>query len=195
MGNSGSQAAPSEQASVFSLSQELQGAYKHSRFYAPMLVGLYIENLIFSFRHVCVPEQMAQEYNNEQIVKLFGKQMEKLGERKSALLKEKVEQRTIMERHMEQFRAQNKSVHEQLDQAIESFEDQFTDTVNVLEFDASRLEKKYLDGKFTNASDIPCLAERSDMATCYKAHRTHPGACDAFIEALTECATKTITAK
>lgn len=138
---------------------------------------------------------MAREYNNEQIVKLFGKQMEKLGERKAELLKAKVEQRTQIERQMEQFRSQNKKVQEQLDQAIESYEDKFTDTANVLEYDASRLEKKYLHGKFMHASEIPCLAERSDMAMCYNTNKTNPAVCDAFIEALTECATKTITAK
>jgi hypothetical protein len=138
---------------------------------------------------------MAHEYNNEQIVKLFGKQMEKLGERKAELLKEKVEQRAQIESHMEQFRSQNKKVQEQLDQTIESHEDKFTDTVNVLEFDASRLEKKYLHGKFMHASEIPCLAERSDIATCYKTNVSKAGACDAFVEALAECASKTITAK
>ena len=73
---------------------------------------------------------MAQDYNNEQIVKLFGKQMEKLGERRAALLKEKVEQRTIIEQRMEQFRAKNKQLQEQLDQAIEASEDKFTDTAS-----------------------------------------------------------------
>ncbi len=138
---------------------------------------------------------MAQEYNNEQIVKLFGKQMEKLGERKAELLKQKVEQRTIIEQRMEQVRAQNKKVQEQLDQTIESYEDRFADTVNILEYDAARLEKKYLHGKFLHASEIPCLAERSDIAMCYKSHKSDPIVCDAFIEAMAECASKTIAAK
>jgi len=138
---------------------------------------------------------MAQEYNNEQIVKLYGKQMEKLGERKAELLKEKVEQRTQMELHMKEFRSRNKKTQEHLDQAIESYEDRFTDTVNVLEYDTSRLEKKYLHGKFLHASEIPCLGERSDIATCYKTNNGSPGACDAFVEALAECVSKTITEK
>mmetsp|Transcript_44299 Transcript_44299/g.128089 ORF Transcript_44299/g.128089 Transcript_44299/m.128089 type:complete len:164 (-) Transcript_44299:33-524(-) len=162
MGNSASQQA--EQASVFSLSDELQ-------------------------------EQMAKEYNNEQIVKLFGKQMEKLSERKGELLKEKVEQRTAIEQRMEKFRAQNKKVQEQLDQAIESYEDKFADTASALEYDAARLEKKYLKGNRVDTPEIPCLAERSDIAACYKTYKGSPGACDALVEALTECASKKITAK
>lgn len=138
---------------------------------------------------------MAQEYNNEQIVKLFGKQMEKLGERKAELMKEKVEQRAQIEMQMKEFREQNKKNQEQLDQTIETYEARFTDTVNGLEYDASRLEKKYLHGKFMHASEIPCLAERSDIATCYKTNGNNPGSCDAFVEALTECASKAITAK
>jgi hypothetical protein len=141
-----------------------------------------------------ISEQMAQEYNNEQIVKLFGKQMDKLGERKAELLKEKVEQRAQIASRMEQFRSQNKKTQEQLDQSIESSEDKFTDTVNVLEYDASRLEKKYLHGKFMHASEIPCLSERSDIATCYRTNKSESGACDAFVEALAECASNTITA-
>lgn len=138
---------------------------------------------------------MAHEYNNEQIVKLFGKQMEKLGERRAELLKEKVEQRTVIEQRMEQFRAQNKSLQEQLDQAIESSEDKFTDTASALEYDAARLEKKYLKDKMIDRSAIACFAERSDITTCYRTHKGEPAACDGFVEALSECASKTITAK
>jgi len=138
---------------------------------------------------------MAQDYNNEQIVKLFGKQMEKLGERRAALLKEKVEQRTIIEQRMEQFRAKNKQLQEQLDQAIESSEDKFTDTASALEYDTAMLEKKYIKDNLWNKSGISCLAERSDISACYRAHQGKPAACDAFVEALSECASKTITSK
>ena len=34
-------------------------------------------------------EQMIKDYNNEQVVKMFGKQMERIGERKNAILKGK----------------------------------------------------------------------------------------------------------
>ena len=121
--------------------------------------------------------------------------MENLGKRKAELLKQKVEQRTLIEQRMEQVRTQNKKVQEQLDQTIEGYEDRFADTVNILEYDATRLEKKYLRGKFLHTSEIPCLAARSDIATCYKNHKSDPGVCDAFVEALAECASKTIAAK
>ena len=137
---------------------------------------------------------MAQDYNKEQIVKLFGKQMEKLGERRAALLQEKVEQRTVVEHRMEHFRTQNKQLQEKLDQAIESSEDKFTDTASALEYDAARLEKKYIKDKMLNYSAISCLAERSDITSCFKAHQGNPAACDSFVEALSECASKTITA-
>lgn len=139
---------------------------------------------------------MAQEYNNEQIVKLFGKQMEKLGERKAEIIKGKIEQRAQLQQHMEKVRAQNNQVQQQLDQVIESYEDRFTDTANILEYDTARLEKKYLTGKYLHASSIPCLAERSEIANCYQANKDgDPALCNAFIESLTECVSNTITVK
>eukprot|EP00934_Nitzschia_sp_Nitz4_P001320 Nitzschia sp. Nitz4//scaffold8_size234185//220656//221290//NITZ4_001306-RA/size234185-processed-gene-0.137-mRNA-1//1//CDS//3329559953//1320//frame0 len=141
-------------------------------------------------------EQMAQEYNNEQIVKLFGKQMEKLGERKAGMLKSKVEERAMLQQHMEQFRAQNQQVQQQLDTAIESLEDRFTDSANILEYDAARLEKRYLNGKYLKTIDIPCLHERQAIASCYETNQSgDPSICNALIESLTDCTTKTITAK
>ena len=138
-------------------------------------------------------EQVAQDYNNEQIVKLFGKQMEKLGERKAALMQAKVEERAQRELHMKQFREQNEKVQQQLDQSIEAFEDKFTDTMNAVEYDAARLEKKYLRGKYLSASKLPCLSERAEIASCYQQNSTNTGSCDVFLEALTACTNKTIT--
>lgn len=140
---------------------------------------------------------MAQEYNNEQIVKMFGKQMEKIGEKRSEMLKATLEQKATLQRQMEQFREQNKSLQQQLDQSIESLEDRFTDTANAVEFDAERLEKSYLGTKSLSASkkDIPCFSERSNIAACFTDNKKQPLVCDPFIEALTECANKVITAK
>jgi predicted phage gp36 major capsid-like protein len=139
---------------------------------------------------------MAQEYNNEQVVKLFGKQMEKLGERKVEILKDAVEHKNQLQQHMDSFREKNKNIQQELDQTIESYEDRFTDTANVVEYDAARLEKKYLDGKTlqTSKSEIPCFTERASVASCYSQNKETTG-CDSFIEALTECASKTITTK
>ena len=98
-------------------------------------------------------EQMALEFQNEQVVKMFGKQMEKIGEQKASNYKEAVEQKAVLERKMNEFRQQNATVQDRLNAAIEGFEDKFTDGSNVLEYDISRLEKQYLgvpDG-------VPCL--------------------------------------
>lgn len=138
---------------------------------------------------------MAQDYNNEQIVKLFGKQMEKLGEKRAAMLKEKVEQKTIIQQRMEQFQAQNKALQEKLDQAIEKAEDTFTDTASALQYDTERLGKKYLSEKKVTPSSISCLTERADISACYKTHKGESIVCDAFVEALSDCANKSITAK
>jgi hypothetical protein len=137
-----------------------------------------------------VSERMAQEFNNEQIAKLFGKQMEKLGERRAETIKAHVQQRTELEEHMGKFREQNNQIQQQLDQKIESIEDRFTDMANVVEYDVTRLDKKYLGGKKQD-SQIVCLDERVNVATCYK----ESGNCDSFIEALSECASKSITSK
>ena len=139
---------------------------------------------------------MAEQFNNEQVVKLFGKQIEKIGERKAEAVKNAVAQKTSLKKHMEQFREQNKQAQQKLDQAIESFEDRFTDTANVLEYDTARLEKKYLNGKTLQSSKktVPCFDERVGVATCYITNKDDTMVCDAFIKALTECANKAVTA-
>lgn len=123
--------------------------------------------------------------------------MEKIGERKAEVLKGSLEQKTKLQHHMDQFREQNKKVQQQLDQAIESFEDRFTDAANVLEYDAARLEKQYLGGKSlqTSKKDIPCFAERTSVVTCYSENKMDPMVCDSFIKAMAACANKTVTTK
>jgi hypothetical protein len=105
-----------------------------------------------------------------------------------------LEQRGKVKQHIEQFRAQNKQIHQQLDQAIEQFEDRFTDTANVVEYDSVRLEKQYLSGKSLQHSrdEIPCFTERANIAACYE-NKKDPLVCDSFIAALSDCANKTIT--
>ena len=66
--------------SVFSLSNELQRTFSHLEGY--VLYFLWSCKLTFYSQ-----EQMIKEYNDEQIVKLFGKQIERLGEQKATLVK------------------------------------------------------------------------------------------------------------
>mmetsp|Transcript_42934 Transcript_42934/g.103773 ORF Transcript_42934/g.103773 Transcript_42934/m.103773 type:complete len:181 (+) Transcript_42934:76-618(+) len=159
-------AAEEETATIFSLSEDLQA-------------------------------QMAQDFHNDQVVRLFGKQLEKIGERKQSILQERLEQRSVIQQHMDQFRQQNSQVQKQLDESIEKHEDKFADTANVLEYDMERLTKKYLGN--SNSSDkslsskIPCLTERSDIATCYQQHKSDPDKCSLFVKELVNCTEKTIT--
>lgn len=147
-------------------------------------------------------EQMAMEFQNEQVVKMFGKQMEKIGEQQATNYKEAVEQKAVLERKMNEFRQQNTSVQDRLNAAIEGFEDKFTDGANVLEYDIKRLEKQYL-GKMAGKSNsrIPCFVEQIEIATCYRSKsqseesKNDPFACDVFIKALADCTDKTITSK
>lgn len=138
-----------------------------------------------------VTEQIAQDYNNEQIVKLFGKQVEKLGERKAEVLKETLVQKTQLQQRMDQFREQNKNMQAKLDQSIDSMEARFDDMSNVVEYDAERLEKKYLNTTTMKKGDIPCLTERTSIAACYT-DKKDSAACDSFIQALEECVSNTI---
>ena len=141
-------------------------------------------------------QQMAQEFQNEQVVKMFGKQMEKIGEKKAASYKKAVEQKAVLERKMNEFRQQNAGVQDQLNAAIEGFEDKFTDGSNVLEYDINRLEKKYLKKYKKKNSRVPCFVERTEMATCLRnKDKSDPFACDIFIKALGDCTDKTITNK
>ena len=147
-------------------------------------------------------EQMALEFQNEQVVKMFGKQMEKIGEQKAASYKQAVEQKAVLEHRMNQFRQQNAKVQDHLNATIEGFEDKFTDGSNVLEYDIGRLEKKYLGGSAAKKnSRIPCFVEKIEIATCLRTKdkseksKNDPFACDAFIQALTDCTDKTITSK
>jgi hypothetical protein len=149
-------------------------------------------------------EQMALEFQNEQVVKMFGKQMERIGERKSAAYKDAVQQKAVLEHKMNEFRQQNANVQGQLNATIEGLEDKFTDGSNVLEYDIKRLEKQYLGpssavGKIN--SRIPCFVEQTEIATCFRnknrseESKNDPFACDIFVTALAECTDKTITAK
>eukprot|EP00536_Pseudo-nitzschia_multiseries_P009231 jgi/Psemu1/306377/fgenesh1_kg.253_\ len=150
-----------------------------------------------------IQQEMALEFQNEQVVKMFGKQMEKIGERKNAAYKEHLEQRATLERKLKEFRQQNEQVQNQLNEKIEGMEDKFTDLANVVEYDLTRLEKKYLKSSLTesNISNIPCFVEQTEIVTCLnnksKSEETKndPFACDVFIKALNECTHRTITSK
>ena len=146
-------------------------------------------------------EQMALEFQNEQVVKMFGKQMEKIGEQKAANYKEAVEQKAVLERKMKEFRQQNAAVQDRLNATIEGFEDKFIDGSNVLEYDISRLEKQYLGASSEKKNRIPCFVEQIEIATCFRnkkkteESKNDPFACDVFIKALADCTDKTITSK
>jgi hypothetical protein len=139
-------------------------------------------------------EQMAMEFQNGQVVKMFGKQMEKIGERKAVAYEEAAKQKAVLERKMENFRQQNTQVQDKLNATIEGLEDKFTDGSNILEYDITRLEKKYLGALAKKNSRIPCFVEQAEIATCLKS-KNDPMACDVFIHALAECTDKTITTK
>jgi hypothetical protein len=199
MGNVSSQAVDGEsqaEESVFSLSNELQGSYPYAHNHIAKASPENASSGVSNSFLLCLlrTEEIAQQYNNEQIVKLFGKQVEAIGAKKAQLLRDTVETRTKLQQHMEAFRTQNKQIHAQLDQSIEKLEDKFSDLSNVVEYDAARLEKKHLGGSSSKTkAEIPCLGQRTNVATCFSA--TDPVACDAFVEALEACASKTIAAK
>mmetsp|Transcript_10620 Transcript_10620/g.25563 ORF Transcript_10620/g.25563 Transcript_10620/m.25563 type:complete len:191 (-) Transcript_10620:85-657(-) len=144
-------------------------------------------------------EQMALEFQNEQVVKMFGKQMEKIGEQKADAYKKALEQKAVLERRMNEFRQKNAKVQDRLNSTIEGFEDKFTDGSNILEYDIARLDKKYLGAHGTKNHVIPCFAERTDIAACLlnenksEVSKNDPFACDMLIKTLTRCADKTIT--
>ena len=138
-------------------------------------------------------EKMINEYNNEQVVKLFGKQMEKISERKGQIVEGRLEEKMKIKQHLDHFRQQNSQIHKQLDETIEKFEDQFTDTANVVEYDSARLEKTYLKSLKVSKDELPCFSERSKMVACYGQNKNDPLACDAFMMALSECTDKAIT--
>ena len=135
-------------------------------------------------------EKIANDFNNEQIVKLYGKQMEKIAGKKAELLQEKVAQKTRLQQQMEQFRQQNDQVQEQLDQSIDEMENKMTDISNVVEYDADRLGKKYHGAPGSKGkAEVPCLAERTNIATCMAGKQK---SCDFFINALEDCVGQTI---
>ena len=146
-------------------------------------------------------EQMAMEFQNEQVVKMFGKQMEKIGEKKADAYKKALEQKAVLERRMNEFRQQNAQVQDRLNATIEGFEDKFTDGSNILEYDIARLEKKYLGASGNKNPTIPCFVERTEIAACLlnknksEISKNDSFACDTFIKALARCTDTTITAK
>jgi hypothetical protein len=158
-------------------------------------------------------QQMALQFQNEQVVKLFGKQMEKISERKAGAYKEAMEQKANLQKKMEEFRKQNEKIQDTLNSTIEGYEDKFTDASKIVEYDISRLEKKYLNNSNSSSSStndssgsnssllskIPCFVEQTEIATCLKndkkKFKDDPFVCDIFIRALNDCTQKTITKK
>mmetsp|Transcript_11208 Transcript_11208/g.12921 ORF Transcript_11208/g.12921 Transcript_11208/m.12921 type:complete len:188 (+) Transcript_11208:53-616(+) len=147
-------------------------------------------------------EQMALQFQNEQVVKLFGKQIEKIGERKAIAYKEAMVQKANLQQKMVEFRKQNEKTQEKLNATIEGYEDKFTDVSNIVEYDISRLEKTYLfnsssSSPSNNSLKIPCFVEQTDIATCLQKNKLKDDLfiCDVFITALKDCTYQTITAK
>ena len=139
-----------------------------------------------------------QDFNNEQIKNMFGKQVNSMEQKKLEALQQSHAERAALSLRMEQFREQNKQVQSNLDHTIESLEDKFTDSVNVVEYDAQRLESEYLSGGktiFKNKAEIPCLSVRSSVAACLREHTNNVKACDSAIEALEDCAGTAIANK
>ena len=124
-------------------------------------------------------------------MKLFGKQVEKLGQRKAERLKETVALRAQLEQHMGQFREQNKQVQAQLDQSIDTMEARLADLINVVQYDANRLETKFLKHGIAKDEKVACLIERTDISRCYSQTK-NANACDPFFRALELCVSKTI---
>jgi hypothetical protein len=139
-------------------------------------------------------QQLAQDFHNEQIIKLFGKQIEAIGERKAQILESSLEQRAKLEQKMSAFRQQNGAVQEKLDATLEGLEDKFTDLSNAVEYDMERLEKQYLGNRKAMAPMTYCGQERSDIVACYQHSKSSNDtlACDAFVKALAKCTEKTV---
>lgn len=143
-------------------------------------------------------QQLAQDFHNEQILKLFGKQIEQIGERKSKILEASLQQRVQLEQRMQQFRQHNQQVQSKLDATLEGLEDKFTDTSNAVEYDMERLEKQYLKGN--NRAMAPmsyCGEERSGIVECFRSQKLNGNSatnnnCDAFVKALTKCTESTV---
>ncbi|KAG7345771.1 hypothetical protein IV203_033302 [Nitzschia inconspicua] len=144
-------------------------------------------------------QQLAQEFHNEQIIKLFGKQIEAIGERRAQILESSLEQRAQLEQKLTAFRQQNQKVQAKLDATLEGLEDKFTDTANAVEYDIERLEQQYLGGRHKVMAPMTyCGQERLDIVACYTQqssnnnNNANPLACDAFVKALTKCTEKTV---
>jgi hypothetical protein len=142
-------------------------------------------------------QQLAQDFHEEQIVKLFGKQIEQMGERKAAVLQQSMEQRVQLEEKLNTFRKHNQQLQSNLDETLEGLEDKFTDISTAIDYDMDRLEKQYLGGKPTMFAPMTyCGQERSDIVACYQSsianQRSDPFACDAFVKELAKCTEQTI---
>lgn len=150
------------------------------------------EDSVFSLSND-LQDQMIKEYNDEQVVKLFGKQIERLGEQKSTLVKETVEQRAILKQRMSAFRENDEKSQNKLDQAAEQLEDHFSDIVNVVQYDSVRLERKFLpkgDLKESLSNTPWCSAERANVVACFQ--NQNPSACKEFIDIFSACSNKSI---
>jgi hypothetical protein len=142
-------------------------------------------------------QQLAQDFHKEQIVKLFGKQIEQMGERQANILQQSLEQRVQLQEKMNTFREHNQKLQAKLDETLEGLEDKFTDISTAVDYDMERLEKQYFRGKLTMAAPMTyCGQARSDIVACYQSsiakQWSDPLACDVFVKELAKCAEETI---
>jgi hypothetical protein len=142
-------------------------------------------------------QQLAQDFHKEQIVKLFGKQIEQMGERKAVLLQQSLEQRVQLQEKMNAIRQHNQQLQSKLDATLEALEDKFTDIATAVDYDLDRLEKQYLGLKPTITAPMTyCGQQRSDIVACYQSSIANqwrdPLACDAFVKELAKCTENTI---
>ena len=124
---------------------------------------------------------------------MFGKQVNQLEASKFSRLRGSREERAELANKMTQWREQNNQIQKNLDQTVESLEARYADLVNIVEYDAKRLESEHLNGKSIDKQELPCLKVRADVASCLAGQGQHIRTCDVFVQALEDCTTTTIT--
>jgi len=142
---------------------------------------------------------IAADFEKEQIAKLFGKQLENIGERKSQRVTQTLEAKTKLQEHAKAFREQNERTHSQLDQSIEAMEDKLSDHFNAVAYDAQRLESRYIGdkGRMSTAA-LRCAEQRSNMVACVNKQGSGGGstdiaACDVTLKLLDACVSRIVT--
>ena len=95
-----------------------------------------------------------------------------------------------VQQKIDEFTAQAKKVHEQLDEMLDNAKSKLVDLEVEVGHDVDRLSKKF-EGKIHKRPEGQCLDVRAELTHCYNTLKDS-GECQIFVQKLDKCVTKSL---